>query len=305
MRVIERIAGATGALVLFVVGSGGLALANGVFTADSMKFALPAPHEPGDGDFEAEPSRNGQPLHFRGEDCSRCHVEGGKATNYVFTMSGTAYRDYEGTEPLEGAEIVLQDSSGQTISMKSNQEGNFYTRKPLVGTNYKAWVLYEDRVLPMCTVPAIGTTQSWMSCNMHHSPGSTRGALFMPTGKTLRSYPTSNISWRNDVRPLFLAQCRACHVPASSAPITKQVVDGKSVAFDYSGGLDLTSYAALAQKREEKPELVSTSDPDASTLLRKVLVDPTTVHAGGRLWKPSDPDYRLVRQWIAEGARDN
>lgn len=290
------------ASVLAFVGSFALAHAEGAFTAASQAFATPGAREPGADNHVVQPTRNGEPFHFRGEDCSRCHVEGGKATNSVFTMSGTIYRDYEGSEPLEGAEVLLLDASGKTVSMTSNAEGNFATDTPLRGGNYKAWVRYGERTMPMMTVPSIGTTSSWMSCNMHHTPGSTRGALFVPTGRTLRgTYPLRDISFQKHVRPILTSQCRPCHVPAESQPITTQTVGETKVTYDYSGGLDLTSHAALIAHAG----LVNQSTPSESPLLTKVLVSSGQQHAGGKYWLEADPDVALIRQWIAEGALNN
>lgn len=285
------------ASIVAFFGSFALAHAEGAFTAESQRFASPGARKAGEDNHVAQPSRNGQPFHFHGEDCSRCHVEGGKATNSVFTMSGTIYRDYEGSEPLEGAEILLLDGSGKTVSMTSNAEGNFATDAPLRGGNYKAWVRNGGRTMPMMTVPTIGTTSSWMSCNMHHTPGSTRGALFVPTGRTLRGpYPTKDVSFQKHVKPILLSQCRPCHIPAESQPITTQTVAGAKVTYDYSGGLDLTSYVALSAHAK-------LLDPNAPALIGKLLVTSGEPHAGGKYWYESDPDYQVIRQWIVEGAK--
>ena len=51
-------------------------------------------------------------------------------------------------------------------------------------------------------------------------------------------------------------------------------------------------------------DYVVPSAPDASLLLTKTL--PAASHGGGVFWTtPDHPDYRAIRQWIAEGANDN
>jgi hypothetical protein len=273
-----------------------------LFTAEAMRFALPLDHDVGADDGETRPSENGGPYHYRGEDCARCHVEGGKATNYVFTMAGSIYRDYGGSEPLPGAEIVLEDASGRTVSMTANEEGNFFTYAPLTGA-YKAWIRDGERIVPMVTLPKAGSVSAWMSCNMHHTPDRTRGALFVPGGRTLRDPPAADVSYRRHVRPILLDACRPCHLPAGATPVTSQVVDGTTYTYDYSGGLDLTSADGLAARLAASPALVDPTVPERSLLLGKVVIGGDGQHAGGRFWFPDDPDYQVVRQWIVEGAR--
>lgn len=296
---------AWGAATALVLVAGAAAVARSaettLFTADAMKFAMPLDHEVGNGDREPTPSENGGPFHFRGEDCARCHVEGGKATNYVFTMAGSLCRDYGGTEPLPGGEIILEDQAGRTVSMTANEEGNFFTYAPMTGA-YKAWVVDGERYVPMVTVPKVGTVSSWMSCNMHHTPDRTRGALFVPSGRTLAAYPTADISYRQVVRPILLNNCRPCHLPAGAAPTTTQVIDGQTYTYDYSGALDLTSADGVAARLAANPALIDLAVPERSQLLTKVLVGGEGEHAGGRFWFPDDPDYLAVRQWIVEGA---
>jgi hypothetical protein len=49
--------------------------------------------------------------------------------------------------------------------------------------------------------------------------------------------------------------------------------------------------------------VASTTAPDASLLLTKPLQGGS--HGGGAFWTPDHPDYRAIRGWIAEGAKDN
>jgi hypothetical protein len=50
-------------------------------------------------------------------------------------------------------------------------------------------------------------------------------------------------------------------------------------------------------------DVVDPAQPDNSLMLRKTLS--STLHAGGAFWDKNYPDYQALRQWIAEGAKNN
>lgn len=154
------------------------------FSAAGRKWQ-PAPtgHVPG------KDNGRGIGTHNTGEDCGICHKPGGKASNSVFTISGTLYMDRAGRRPLKGGEVILQDFNGKVISMTSNEVGNFWTYEP-IGSNpytvvgkgvgiplysfdaqanlipadpsypqtwqYKTWVKNGDQELPMVTIAPVG-----------------------------------------------------------------------------------------------------------------------------------------------------
>jgi hypothetical protein len=65
-----------------------------------------------------------------GEDCLTCH-DGSGAPRW--TAAGTVYRtiDANPDDGVAGVSIHLTDASGRTITLRSNEAGNFYTRERL------------------------------------------------------------------------------------------------------------------------------------------------------------------------------
>jgi len=332
------------------------------FSADGRKLQpVPTGHVTG------KDTGAGEGLHNSGEDCGICHTPNGKAGNYVFTVGGTIYEDRAARKPLKGAEVILQDVNGNVLSMTTNEAGNFWTFAPIAGNSYtvashsgitdllftinpdgsvtpanpadsrtwqyKAWVKNSDgAVRQMVTIAPIGGstgTSPRMSCNMHHSPFGSTGAAWSSRKSSLASYPTSSLSFKKHILPIFAGKCAPCHVPGlrttrlvtmsdvftaatntTSVPLTNSEV----TSIDYSSGQDFTSYAgslysngSTTVNKQGIKDFVNTSNPDQSLVLTKTKVqDPgTAIHAGGSFWTTDDADYKAVRQWIAEGANNN
>jgi hypothetical protein len=68
-----------------------------------------------------------------GEECVSCHRAGAKAAEWPFTAGGTVYRtaDEPASPGLGGVAIVLTDSAGKVVRLRSNAAGNFFTREAL------------------------------------------------------------------------------------------------------------------------------------------------------------------------------
>jgi hypothetical protein len=284
----------------------------------------PTGHTPGkDNYITSNPNR----FHMQGEDCGICHAPGKKAENVPFTMSGTFYKDKTGREPLAGAEVILVDAQKNVISMTSNEAGNFFTQAAIAADpkafnnatssnprawRYKAWVKYGDHVVPMVTIaPVGGMSAPRMSCNMHHAPKGSRGALFAGIKPTLREYPTSNVSFKKHVLPILKIKCKSCHMPRTSSTgnmATYSTTWGKAAGkYQYDGGLNLMTYATTGaggiSSTRGISDVVNTSNPDYSPLFMATVKGST--HAGGWFWTSDDADYKVIRQWIAEGAQNN
>ena len=331
------------------------------FNADMRKLQ-PAPT----GHLAGKDNGFGAGLHNSGEDCGICHTPNGKAGNYVFTAAGTIYEDRAARRPLKGAEVMLQDYAGNVFSMTTNEAGNFWTYKEMAGNpyalsshsgitdylytvnadgsvtpassndsrtwQYKAWVKNTDGAIrQMVTIAPVGGSSAStvrMSCNMHHSPFGSTGAAWASRKSSLASYPTSSLSFRKHILPIFISKCAPCHVPGAKAtrlvtisdlytkdtftyiPLTNTAV----TLIDYSSGQDFTSYAGSIYTsgsttviKQGIEVFVNTSNPDSSPVLTKnMLQNPgTTVHAGGSFWTSDDADYKAIRQWISEGANNN
>ena len=300
------------AVLIFV----GISIGTTPFTPDGQKWEPPpADHIIGKDNGEIFGSLGMDGEHFLGEDCGICHSPGKKAGNYVFTVSGTIFKDKLGIEPLAGAEVILKDVEGNIISMTTNETGNFFTYAPVAydpaagsdpdtprNWRYKAWVKYGNSVRPMVTLAYVGAMANYiprMSCNMHHGRLGTRGAASAGEFDTLDSFPAENISFRRHVMPILKNRCKACHMPESARPYTTY----GSERFNYSGGLDLSSYSKDAGSQKGILDTVDLQEPVESPL----LVKPQTgfTHAGGGFWNLEDAEYNAIRQWIHEGASNN
>jgi hypothetical protein len=63
--------------------------------------------------------------HNPGQDCMNgCH-------NHGFTLAGTLYTTAAGGTPVKGGNVTVVDANGQTFDVVSQQNGNFYTTKPV------------------------------------------------------------------------------------------------------------------------------------------------------------------------------
>lgn len=312
------------------------------FSAEGRKLQPPPEgHVPGKDDGA------GIGTHNAGEDCGSCHRPKGKASNHIFTVSGTLYEDRAATKILKGGEVILQDIDGKVISMTSNEAGNFWTYAS-IGSNpravashggsteklfsldangnlspadpadsrtwqYKAWVRNGGRFLRMVTIAPVGGATdplSRMSCNMHHAGLGSRGGLWGSRKSALPSYPPAGLGFRKHVLPILRNKCAPCHIPGSTMTrlVTESDTASPPTSIDHSGGLDLTSYAGSTVNDIRKRGVVDLaspfqSAPDSSPILS--MPASPAVHPGGLLWATTDPDYKAVRQWIAEGARNN
>jgi len=68
-----------------------------------------------------------------GNDCLACHVQGGKAGEAAFTAAGTVYASptAAANEGIQGVDVVLTDSAGKVVTLRTNSVGNFYTDEAL------------------------------------------------------------------------------------------------------------------------------------------------------------------------------
>jgi hypothetical protein len=283
-------------------------------------------------------------LHHAGERCDNCHKKGGAAEAYLWTASGTLYADRAGRKVLPGGEIILQDREGKVISMTANAAGNFWTNTSIASNPfavashggmteplyvldadgnlvepadpadprtwiYKAWVRHGAAVRPMVTLAPVGSaTGNYMSCNMHHNPKGSRGALWVSSEPALPSYPARGLKYTEHIHPILNGKCVPCHIPGKTMTrlVTKSDIDTPSTAIDYSHSLDLINYRGSETGGYLKlgiRSVVNTADPGKSLLLNKTV--PGALHGGGAFWDQSSPDYLALQQWISEGARND
>jgi mono/diheme cytochrome c family protein len=101
----------------------------------------------------------------------------------------------------------------------------------------------------------------------------------------------SKMSFRDDVMPIFVGRCVACHQPSAEGTA--------------KSGLDLTSYAGVMKGTKFGP-MVIPGDPNSSNLMRlldwRVSPEIRMPHGKKQL---STCDRDAIRAWILEGAKDN
>jgi hypothetical protein len=69
------------------------------------------------------------PTMMPGEDCVACHMREPRAPK--FSAAGTAYMDHQGTRPAVGATVTVTDAKGVSVSLTTNEVGNFFTTERL------------------------------------------------------------------------------------------------------------------------------------------------------------------------------
>jgi WD40 repeat protein/mono/diheme cytochrome c family protein len=94
-----------------------------------------------------------------------------------------------------------------------------------------------------------------------------------------------HVSYYRHVRPILQRSCSGCHQPAKRG-----------------GGLLLTTYEGVKKGGEAGPAFV-VGKPDESTIVQYVSGDKPEMPKNGEKLKPAQVD--LLRQWIAQGAKDD
>ena len=96
-----------------------------------------------------------------------------------------------------------------------------------------------------------------------------------------------DVSYANDVQPIFNAQCTSCH--------------------GSNGGISLTNYSNTTSGNgfNYGSILIVAGDADASGLIDKISPNPefgSTMPLGGSL---TNQEISTIRAWINQGAKDN
>jgi WD40 repeat protein/mono/diheme cytochrome c family protein len=100
--------------------------------------------------------------------------------------------------------------------------------------------------------------------------------------------PAATISYFRDIRPIFQTHCQGCHQPAKA-----------------QGAYVMTNMEGLLKGGESESVAVVPSKPDESYLITQITP------ADGKAEMPKDKpplaeaDIKRIRQWIAEGAKDD
>ncbi|HWR26524.1 MAG TPA: hypothetical protein VN316_01470 [candidate division Zixibacteria bacterium] len=243
----------------------------------------------------------------------------------VISMTSNEVGNFWTFAPIASNPYAVASHGGMTEPLYYyDDQGIFHPAEPNDSRSwqYKAWVRNGDTVMHMVTIAPIGGATdptSRMSCSMHHACMGNRGALWGTGKATLASYPHSNLSLKRHILPIFINKCATCHIPGDTMTriATRSDFDADpSTRIDYSKSLDLTSYngsnitvsGKTWIKRGIKDVTTGYSrNADSSPVLGRTIrhEDGIIVHPGGEFWSSEDADYRALRKWIEEGARNN
>jgi hypothetical protein len=243
---------------------------------------------------------------------------------HVISVTSNEVGNFWTQAPISSNPYAIASHGGVTHTLYYTDELGFHPADPddTRTWQYKAWVKSGNHVRHMVTIAPIGGSTdpaSRMSCNMHHAAMGSRGGLWGMGKSTLASYPPARLSFKKHILPIFRNKCVPCHIPGATLTrlVTQSDLEGDPpTQIDHSKSLDLISYdgssvtsgGATWAKRGIRDMTAGYEDnPDASPVLAKTRrqADGSVIHGGGAFWSATDPDYRAIRKWIAEGAQDN
>jgi hypothetical protein len=162
-------------------------------------------------------------------------------------------------------------------------------------TSASGWVVYFDLSPGIVSMRAAPTAN--VTLDMPASPA-TAGVVTVAKVRTIdgKFIPPKNVSFGQQVMPIFKRRgCDACHA-AGNAPGRQQ------------GDLTLNDDPALVYRElvMEDPTRVVVGMPELSLVLTMPSrEEPPDRHPNVTWTGTFDPDYQLIRVWIAEGAKQN
>lgn len=108
-----------------------------------------------------------------GTSCARCHVEGGGfGKGSPFGAAGTIYSRAGKTRGVARVAIDITDSRGRSVSLTSNDVGNFYTGQSLTPPL--------EVKLSRAGAPSVFATAPSGDCNACHGESSPVGRIWAP-----------------------------------------------------------------------------------------------------------------------------
>jgi len=121
--------------------------------------------------------RNG-PLHRAGQPCLVCHGGQGPA-NAQFSVAGTIYRSHDVATGVNGVNVTLTDSIGNSITALTNDVGNFYLTPKQFTPTYpvRVTIQYLTVTTPMLT--HIGREGSCATCHLDPEGLNSAGHIFV------------------------------------------------------------------------------------------------------------------------------
>lgn len=238
----------------------------------------------------------------------------------VITLTTNSVGNYWTTTPIASNPLAVANHGGATtVLYTTDADGNvtaFADPADSRTWQYKTWISHDDATRHMVTIAPVGGasgTTPYMSCTMHHNLLGSSGASWVSSRPTFTNPPTSNISFKKHVLPVLIGKCVPCHIPGTrmTRAATSTDIDADDpTTVDYSDGKDFTSYGGSTVDSVTKDGFREFVDPEAPDLSEALITtrkrtDGTVEHAGGGFWTEDDADYRLLLQWITEGALDN
>lgn len=246
-------------------------------------------------DEESEEGANG--IHNQGQDCLVCHGIGGSEEPQlssgatVFTKLNALNNDT--SSYAKGYTIKLLLSDGKSVRFSSGLgDGNSKTSATLGGYDFTAQVV--DSSGNVVNSSATNSHNSnRLACNSCHTsrgannaPGRIINTKIQTSNDTSNQNNTNNSdnnttstrSFKDDVMPILESKCQACHSPSGSQSGSSLVVD--DVASTYN---DVKS---LVNKKSDR-------------------FYNNIGHQSGTLLSTSSTEYKTVKAWITQGAKNN
>lgn len=110
---------------MLLMSSGSVGCGDETTDEDPSLEAVPA--DDCDSGLKWTSGARGSGLMHPGHNCMRCHADEPDAPN--FAVAGTVYGDRSAEDDcagVEGAEVVIEDDSGQVVTLTTNRAGNFF-----------------------------------------------------------------------------------------------------------------------------------------------------------------------------------
>jgi hypothetical protein len=111
--------------------------------------------------------RNG-PFHRAGQPCLLCHGGGGLGSPRQFSVAGTVFQRASDTQGLGGAVVSLRSAGGDSISLTTNEVGNFYIDVGSWTPVYPMGVTVTSQGTTAVMQTLVGRDGSCAGC--HHDP---------------------------------------------------------------------------------------------------------------------------------------
>jgi hypothetical protein len=118
------------------------------------------------------------PLHRPGQPCLVCHGGAGPGSP-EFAVAGTVFKTLDGRDFLPGADVTLTDTAGREVTLRTNQNGNYYipAEQWTVAYPMHVKVTYKGKVAEMKT--HVGRDGACATCHVDPVSQSTVGHVYL------------------------------------------------------------------------------------------------------------------------------